>query len=711
MFSLVVILLATTPLLVSSKSALRVEGGRKALNDSIPHQVSLRLKGFGHDCGGSIITPQAILTAAHCVTSTKPDQWEAVVGTNQLNAGGQTYSVRKIVAHEKYNDKGNRGINDIAIMFTDKDIQFNDRVQPVELNDELPKVGEELRVSGWGFTTPNGQVVNDLMELLENIVISYEDCKALMRDYNLPIYETHVCTMVGAGKGSCYGDSGGPLTQVAGKKLVGIVSEGISCGTGLPDINTSVYSYVPWIKKTLGDDGHYAEENVYIDFDSSVETKPDQWEAVVGTNQLNAGGQTYGIRKIVAHEKFDKTTYRHDIAIVFTDEDIQFSDRVQPIELNDEPVQEGEELLVSGWGQLYAGGPTPNNLMELYVNVVSYTDCKSVLATKKPIYKTEICALAEPGRGSCSGDSGGPLAEVTGRKLVGIVSSAIPCGTGVPDLYTNVYSYLPWIKKTLLREEMTINAFLKVSFFILIPYKMFTLLVLLLATTPIFVSSQPALRIAGGKMALNGSIPYQVSLRLDGFGHICGGSIITPQAILTAAHCVKFTEPDQWEAVVGTNQLNAGGQTYGIRKIVAHEKYNNKGNFGINDIAIMFTDEDIQFSDKVQPVGLNDEPPKVGEELRVSGWGLPSPDKPGPNDLMELFVNVVSYEDCKAALDPHDIPVYKTHVCALAGPGKGSCKGDSGGPLAEVTGKKVVGIVSEGVPCATGVPDLYTSVS
>ncbi|XP_041971813.1 chymotrypsin-2-like [Aricia agestis] len=260
MFNLVVLLLATTPIFVSSQSVLRIAGGNKAFSGSIPYQVSLRLKGFGHDCGGSIITPRAILSAAHC-------------------------------------------------------------------------------------------------------------------------FET---------------------------------------------------------------------------------TKPDQWEAVVGTNQLNAGGQTYGIRKIVAHEKFDKTTYRHDIAIVFTDEDIQFSDRVQPIELNDEPVQEGEELLVSGWGQLYAGGPTPNNLMELYVNVVSYTDCKSVLATKKPIYKTEICALAEPGRGSCSGDSGGPLAEVTGRKLVGIVSSAIPCGTGVPDLYTNVYSYLPWIKKTLLREEMTINAFLKV---------------------------------------------------------------------------------------------------------------------------------------------------------------------------------------------------------------------------------------------------------
>ncbi|CAH1641882.1 unnamed protein product [Spodoptera littoralis] len=70
----------------------------------------------------------------------------------------------------------------------------------------------------------------------------------------------------------------------------------------------------------------------------------------VGTNQLLAGGTAYDIRKIVVHEDYDDYIIKNDIAILFTEVEMGFGRKVDAVELNDEPVQKGEELLLTGWG-------------------------------------------------------------------------------------------------------------------------------------------------------------------------------------------------------------------------------------------------------------------------------------------------------------------------------------------------------------------------
>ncbi|CAG4995466.1 unnamed protein product [Parnassius apollo] len=212
-------------------------------------------------------------------------------------------------------------------------------------------------------------------------------------------------------------------------------------------------------------------------------------------------------------------------------------------------------------------------------------------------------------------------------------------------------------------------------------------------------------RIVGGTKAPNGSAPYQVSLRYFGTRHFCGASIITTRVILTAAHCVDRMKPHYLIAVVGTNQLNSGGTLYPIRKIVRHEDYDNQ--VIKNDIALVFTLMEIRFGPNVDAIELNNEPVMPGEKLLLTGWGTTSYPGKAPNDLMRLELNAVSFEDCQEA--HKDInQVFETQICALTKEGEGACHGDSGGPL--VREGRQVGVVSWGLPCAKGKPDVYTKV-
>lgn len=101
-----------------------------------------------------------------------------------------------------------------------------------------------------------------------------------------------------------------------------------------------------------------------------------------------------------------------------------------------------------GWGRTSYPGSIPNDLQFLNLKTLTYEQCKSAWSTET-IVQSEICTLTKSGEGACHGDSGGPLIAGSDGKasLIGLVSWGAPCARGVPDVYTRVSAFLPWIKQ------------------------------------------------------------------------------------------------------------------------------------------------------------------------------------------------------------------------------------------------------------------------
>ncbi|XP_043095485.1 transmembrane protease serine 13b isoform X2 [Puntigrus tetrazona] len=225
----------------------------------------------------------------------------------------------------------------------------------------------------------------------------------------------------------------------------------------------------------------------------------------------------------------------------------------------------------------------------------------------------------------------------------------------------------------------------------------------------------PGSRIIGGNAAADGQWPWQASLHFQG-SHTCGGSLVAPDFIITAAHCFpKGTTgsqlPSNWKVYIGLVSQLQLPNPYNVKQIILHQNYDPASNN--NDIALLKLSKP---ASNIQPVCLPafDQKFPAGKKCWTTGFGvIRQGDDSSSTLLMEVEVNLIDSSVCNS-YSVYGGRITEKMQCAgdLKG-GKDSCQGDSGGPLVCKVDDKwyLAGITSWGNGCGKpNNPGVYTDV-
>jgi len=260
----------------------RIIGGSEATKDRYSYTVSIQNVDGGHFCGGSLISKDVVLTAAHCYyqyISGKMADIVVVIGKHDLSDPTSTTTstsfvgvrntvtseaipLRDVKIHPSYTSSPDT--HDFAILFLKRPtIVKNIPTIALNSNAAKPSGGSAVQVMGWGDVDedPNIRQFSNTLQIATLKALENNDCDQTsgwvgeMRVSYVGYIDKSMLCAQHRSRDACQGDSGGPLIirgdTAKDDILVGLVSWGVGCANKFPGVYARVSSAHGWIRKNV----------------------------------------------------------------------------------------------------------------------------------------------------------------------------------------------------------------------------------------------------------------------------------------------------------------------------------------------------------------------------------------------------------------------------------------------------------------------------